>query len=171
VSTPIFKKICLLGDFAVGKTSLVRRFVDNQFSDEYLSTIGVKISRKLVEVPTTSDKSPSVQMILWDLEGTETYLRHPDSYLQGASGAVIVCDITRRDTIVNANKHMLAYLSHNPRGHIVVATNKADLLQEQTAMPILPLEGNQIIATAMTSAKTGLGVSGLFETLATKLLE
>ena len=61
------KKICLLGDFAVGKTSLVRRFVDNQFSDTYLSTIGVKISRKLLSV----EENHTLQIIIWDLEEPE----------------------------------------------------------------------------------------------------
>lgn len=61
----VSKKICLIGDFGVGKTSLIRRFVENQFSDEYLSTVGVKISRKPVDIPGGS----VVQLLIWDLEG------------------------------------------------------------------------------------------------------
>ena len=68
----ITKKICLLGDFNVGKTSLVRRFIENKFSDQYLSTVGVKISRKSVNVSTNLDIH-QVNLLLWDLEGNTKF--------------------------------------------------------------------------------------------------
>ena len=72
--SPISKKICLVGDFGVGKTSLIRRFVDKQFSDKYLSTVGVKISRKLIELSETeSQKAEEIQLIIWDIEGSNKF--------------------------------------------------------------------------------------------------
>jgi GTPase SAR1 family protein len=67
---------------------LIRRFVDRQFSDQYLSTVGVKISRKLVE-------SVNLQLLIWDLEGHTKFKGITPSYLQGASGAVVVADVSR----------------------------------------------------------------------------
>ena len=88
----IQKKICLLGEFAVGKTSLIRRYVEDKFSDKYLSSIGVKVSRKNVELG-----DDTVKLLIWDLAGGEDYTQ--SSYLMGAAGALLVCDVTRADTL------------------------------------------------------------------------
>ena len=90
----ISKKICLLGDFAVGKTSLVQRFVYALFDDKYISTIGVKVSRKTVVLPR-EDEVVELTLMLWDLAGSEEFGRVRASYLRGAVGAVLVCDVTR----------------------------------------------------------------------------
>jgi GTPase SAR1 family protein len=63
----ISQKICLIGDFGVGKTSLIRRFVDRQFSDKYLSTVGVKISRKLVAINSQNTPQKKIQLLIWDI--------------------------------------------------------------------------------------------------------
>ena len=80
-------KVCLLGDFAVGKTSLVSRFVHNAFSDKYLSTIGVKVSRKTVAV-VGADEVVELTIMLWDLAGNEEFNQMRASYLRGAAGAL-----------------------------------------------------------------------------------
>lgn len=67
----ISQKVCLVGDFGVGKTSLIRQFVDRQFSDQYLSTVGVKISRKLVAIPDATQEIQQLQLIVWDIEGSK----------------------------------------------------------------------------------------------------
>jgi small GTP-binding protein len=80
----ISKKICLVGDFGVGKTSLIRRFVDRQFSDEYLSTVGVKISRKTLELEGVRQQDQlNLQLLIWDLEGHTKFKAIAPSYLQG----------------------------------------------------------------------------------------
>ena len=94
----ISKKICLVGDFSVGKTSLIRRFVENKFSDRYLSTVGVKISRKSIEVETAI-ASQLVNLLIWDIEGQTKFQSIATSYLKGASGSIIVADITRPETL------------------------------------------------------------------------
>src|SRR5262249_40683115 len=91
------KKICLLGEFAVGKTSLVRRFVYNLFDDRYISTIGVRVSRKTVAVPVETQVA-ELTMMVWDLAGSEEFNRVSMSYLRGAAGAVLVYDLTRAHT-------------------------------------------------------------------------
>ncbi|PKO21344.1 MAG: GTP-binding protein [Chloroflexi bacterium HGW-Chloroflexi-1] len=98
------KKVCLLGDFAVGKTSLVRRFVYNRFDDKYISTIGVKVSRKVVAVPA-SGQVVELTMMLWDMSDSEELDAVRTSYLRGAAGAVLVCDLTRPETL----ERLLAY--------------------------------------------------------------
>jgi len=91
MATLIQKKVCLLGDFSVGKTSLSERFVYDRFSGRYLSTIGVKISRK----PINISKDIMLNMLIWDLAGSEEFSGVQSSYLQGAQGAILVCDLTR----------------------------------------------------------------------------
>ena len=90
----IQKKVCMLGDFAVGKTSLVRRYVEGSFDDKYLSSIGVKISRKPLE-----REGHKLNLILWDLGGSENFAHLQPSYLQGAAGVLIVLDLTRKETL------------------------------------------------------------------------
>src|SRR5512147_1281675 len=92
--TVIQKKVCLLGDFAVGKTSLVRRYVEGRFDDKYLSTIGVKISRK-----TLARSTGTLNLLIWDLAGSDEFNTIAPSYLRGAAGALIVCDLTRPETL------------------------------------------------------------------------
>lgn len=88
------RKVCLLGDFAVGKTSLVRRFVDNRFDDKYLSSIGVKVSRK-----TLNRSDHTLNLLIWDLVGGNEFSRREIGYLVGAAGALLVCDLTRLETV------------------------------------------------------------------------
>ena len=83
----------MLGDFGVGKTSLIRRFVERSFSDEYLSTVGVKISRKTVTVP---ELSQDIDLLIWDIEGQTKFKAVAPSYLQGAAAVIIVGDVTEQ---------------------------------------------------------------------------
>src|SRR5512136_3486341 len=98
--TVIQKKVCLLGDFGVGKTSLVRRFVEGRFDDKYLSTIGVRISRK-----TLLRSGGTLNLLLWDLAGAQEF-NTQSSYLAGVAAALIVCDLTRRETLASYKKYV-----------------------------------------------------------------
>src|SRR5271154_4508549 len=84
------KKICMLGGFSVGKTSLVKRYVESVFSETYLTTVGVKIDKKTVDL-----SERSVNLILWDLAGEDDIASLRMSYLRGAAGYVLVADGTR----------------------------------------------------------------------------
>jgi small GTP-binding protein len=164
----ISKKICMVGDFGVGKTSLIRRFVDRQFSDQYLSTVGVKISRKLVE-------SVNLQLLIWDLEGHTKFKGITPSYLQGASGAVVVADVSRIETIERLPEHLQLFSSINPKGSIVVALNKTDLVDEEKLAKLTQLiqvkDWERVVEIYPTSAKTGSFVDEMFQQLAEKSLE
>ncbi len=165
----ISKKICLVGDFGVGKTSLVRRFVDRSFSDKYLTTVGVKISRKLVDC----GHNKSVQLLVWDLEGSSSFKTIAASHLQGASGAIIVADASRLETIEHLQKHVETFTTINPQGIIIIALNKTDLTNPEELERLTDMYKfnhlDHVLGTYQTSAKSGAHVDEIFQTLAYKL--
>ena len=164
--TTLSKKVCLLGDFAVGKTSLVRRFVYNRFDDKYISTIGVKVSRKTVSV-SVADRIVDGTMMLWDLAGSEEFDRVRTSYLRGAAGAVLVCDLTRPETLDSLQKYANGLLKANANIHFILAANKYDLTERHA----LTLSQIDAVATGfkapfyISSAKTGNEVEAIFRHL------
>ena len=96
----INKKICMIGDFSVGKTSLTSRFVENIFSEKYLSTVGVKVDSKEVQI----NSDISIKMMVWDIAGKDSFSTLDDNYLKGSSGYMLVADGTRQNTIGTAIK-------------------------------------------------------------------
>ena len=155
----IRKKILLLGDFSVGKTSLVRRYVDGAFDDKYLTTIGVKISKKLVEIDGVE-----CELLIWDVEGSTPSKKISLGYYRGASGAIFVTDITRRETLKNLQEHKDIFLAENPDAHYVTAYNKADKLSE-IARERIGVEDDVFL----TSAKDDENVEALFVELVKKM--
>ncbi len=157
------KKVCLLGDFAVGKTSLIRRFVEGRFDEKYLSTIGVTVSRKAIHRADSQ-----VQMLIWDLAGGEKFSGYRANYLRGAAGALIVMDLTRPETLAGLTDYAAQLLDANAGAKIVFVGNKADL-EDDRRVPLDELEaavegfGGPLM---VTSAKTGRAVDSAFETLA-----
>jgi small GTP-binding protein len=167
----IAKKVCLLGDFAVGKTSLVRRFVYNLFDDRYISTIGVKVSRKILSLPSAEDIT-ELSIMLWDLAGSEEFGRVRSSYLRGAAGAVLVCDLTRAATLENLQSYAENVGRVNSQPRLVVAANKRDLAdQRQISAAQLDDVATSLDAPYyLTSAKTGEEVERMFRRLGQLLL-
>jgi small GTP-binding protein len=174
IMSSIAKKICIVGDFGVGKTSLIRRFVEGQFSDRYLSTVGVKISRKPMEVLSINhEEKRIVQLLIWDLEGSNKFKQITPTYLQGASGAIIVADVKRQETLAHISEHINIFLSINPTGSIIVAFNKMDLADEEKKATILNYQFSKqerVIANYATSAKTGLYVDEMFKKLSYRII-
>lgn len=167
----ISKKMCMVGDFSVGKTSLIRRFVERQFSDQYLSTVGVKISRKAVDLPNVKpEEIVNLQLLIWDIEGHTKFKAIAPSYLQGASGVILVADLSRQETIERLIEHLNLFLSVNPKGEVIVALNKADLVSEKDRENLNNCVPKPVIEKAMgiyqTSAKTGDYVDEIFQKLA-----
>ena len=121
----IQKKICMLGAFAVGKTSMVARLLDNTFSDRYLTTVGVKIGKKVLAA-----KGQDVTLILWDLAGEDEFQKVQMTYFRGASGYLLVVDGTRRQTLETAV--MLRDRVESAVGAVpfIVVVNKSDLAAE-----------------------------------------
>ncbi len=163
----IQKKICMLGSFAVGKTSLVRRFVESIFSDTYHTTVGVKIDKKLVTVD-----GKDINLVLWDLYGDDDFQKIRWSYFQGASGYLLVADGTRRATFEKA-----IALEERARQEIgpipfVFVMNKCDLLAEWELDPEMEARLAAKHWTMLrSSAKTGEGVEEAFSQLARKIIE
>jgi len=156
----IRKKILLIGDFNVGKTSLIRRYVDNAFDDSYLTTIGVKISKKMCTI-----NNIECEMIIWDIEGATPTKQIPLSYYKGASGAIFVTDVNRIDTFENLVTHKERFLTANTTASFVIAHNKSDLLSKEQQKTYILNEH-----TFLTSAKDDKNVEILFKTLMKKIL-
>ncbi len=160
------KKICMLGSFSVGKTSLVKRFVESIFSERYLTTVGVKIDKKVV-----SSGGEEVTLMLWDLYGEDEYQKIRMSYLRGAHGYLLVADGTRAATLDKALAiQEEAQKNFGPTPYIV-ALNKCDLTGEWDVTGEREAEitgsGRHVIRT---SAKTGQGVEQIFESLAKAMI-
>jgi small GTP-binding protein len=121
------RKICVLGDFAVGKTSLVSRFVHNQFSRKYHTSIGAKVDVKNVELPD----GETCKLAVWDIAGTDTPTEFFLRYLRGASGYLLVADGTRAETLDRALELRAAVESHLAVLPFVGLINKTDLAGQQ----------------------------------------
>lgn len=167
----INKKVCLLGDFAVGKTSLVRRFVYDRFEDRYLSTIGVKVSRKPM-VLSHQDHLIDLGIILWDIAGTREFDQMRASYLRGASGVVLVCDLTRPETFHHLPSYCDDIHAVCPAAQLILAANKTDLGDQIRLSPseIEMYAAGLQIHYFLTSAKSGDQVEILFRELAYSML-
>ncbi|MBE9160960.1 MULTISPECIES: Rab family GTPase [Microcoleaceae] len=176
MSVTISKKMCMIGDFGVGKTSLIRRFVDRQFSDEYLSTVGVKISSKIITLENIKQQANiTAKLLIWDLEGHTKFKGIAPTYLQGASGVLIVADVSRTETVERISEHIKLFSSVNPKGLIIIALNKIDLIDEEKLAMLVEISHaiakDKVIAVYTTSAKTGQDVDEIFHKLAYTMVE
>lgn len=161
----IQKKICMLGGFAVGKTSLVSRFVSSIFSDKYLTTIGVKIDRK----PIVVDQS-TINIVIWDIAGEDEFQTVRASYLRGSSGYLLVADGTRASTFETACELQKKAEDTVGRVPFILALNKSDLAAEWQVDPRAYARlAEQGWTITRTSAKTGAGVEETFQTLARRM--
>ena len=158
-------KICMLGGFGVGKTSLVSRLVSSIFSDAYLTTVGVKIDKKKVSLA-----SGEMTLMLWDIYGQDEFQTVRDSYLRGATGYLLVADGTRYttlDTAIALQKRAESVIGRVP---FLLLLNKRDLEREwqvdEETLVTLVERGWRVVKT---SAKTGEGVEDAFTTLAREM--
>jgi small GTP-binding protein len=161
------KKICMVGSFATGKTSLVARFVNSIFSENYQTTVGVKIDKKVVDI-----QGKELNLILWDLYGEDEFQKVKMSYLRGSSGYLLVVDGTRHNTLEKAFNLQIKVEETIGKVPFILIINKSDLAEE---WEIDELEINQVIQKGWivikTSAKTGSGVEEVFQTIGKKILE
>ena len=157
------KKIVVLGHFGVGKTSLIRRFVSNSFSDHYKVTIGVHITKKVVEI----NAEDSISFIIWDLEGTDDPHTIREAYLLGTDGFIFVFDVTRAPTFQNIHADLGFVREKTGEVPILVVGNKMDLVD--AGQVTLMLTENGVPHDFLTSAKTGLTVDKLFISMAEHL--
>jgi len=161
------RKICMLGAFSVGKTSLVRRFVESAFSDTYLTTVGVKIDKKSVAIGERT-----LDLILWDIAGEDEVSTIRTSYLRGTAGYLLVADGTRPvtlDVACSLRERVTGLLGELP---FVLLLNKCDLVDDWRvpAERVATLRQAEWPVTT-SSAKTGEGVEQAFRELADRLLD
>lgn len=159
----ISKKIILLGHFGVGKTSLVRRFVYQKFSDEYLTTIGVKVDKKEIEID-----GKRLVMIIWDIEGGAVQSKLPKSYFLGAAGIIYVFDMSRASTYEHIEHELDHFRKLLPLAKVKIVGNKSDLLDSAEIEDFKAnFDGHFDL---LTSAKTGDRVEELFHELGVAIL-
>ena len=162
-------KVCLVGEAAVGKTSLVRRFVLDEFDDRYVTTLGAKVSKKEMEFDA-GERRVHLDMTVWDIMGERGFRDLlKDAYFTGARGVLAVCDVTRYSTLKELDHWVVSVFRVAGAMPVVYAVNKIDLRDE-----VLLLYGEKEIALHAkafdapwfyTSAKTGENVESVFRTL------
>ncbi len=161
-------KVCILGDFAVGKTSTCERFVNNQFSEKYLTTIGVKIDTK--EVPLSG--GVSLKLVLWDVAGTDRFGPVEFNYLRGASGYIFVADGSRSLTIATARNLKQQSIDRYGELPSVFLLNKSDLTREwEVSDEDERRLSEEFSDLFVTSAKTGDNVASALERLGEMIAE
>ena len=167
------KKVCLLGDPAVGKTSLVQRYAYDRFDDKYLSTIGTKPSVKNVTY-----KDDEVPLTIWDIAGQETFQNVHNSYFNGASGAILVCDICRPETIESLTHWSHRFHRSAHEAPIILVSNKWDLVEEEEEKVSLNLEKDILsflkqeeCVYIRSSAKDNMNIEDIFRNLVEKIMD
>jgi len=171
--TEMVKKICMLGNPAVGKTSLVANYVFNVFKDSYLSTIGAKPTKKVLKLNhPVNDLPVDLTMIIWDIAGHNTFQNIHQTYYRGAEGALIVCDVTSRQSLKAIPNWLTTFFEVVGVVPVALLANKSDLMDQA----VINEEDLKEVASAIdspyyfTSAKTGDKVETVFGDLAVEIL-
>ena len=167
----IMKKICLVGDPAVGKTSLIRRYVYDTFDDKYLYTIGAKITKKVMNIKYLMH-DVNLTLMIWDIEGQKGIGKAHSVYYRGAEAAIVVCDVTMKETLENIPSWGDAVFKVTGEIPLVFLANKIDLpnraFDEEEIKNIASEFNAQYL---FTSAKTGENVENAFITVSKLLME
>ncbi len=159
-------KLVALGDGAVGKTSCIRRYVDNSFSEHYVTTIGTTFSVKTVEAKLPDGTVVNARIVLWDLGGQPSYAELRRRYMAGSSMAIIVYDVTRPQTFLNVGEWFTRFITVCPNAVVAVVANKIDRPDR-----LVPREAGEMIKRWLdvlhyeTSAKTGENIEQMFSEL------
>ena len=160
----IAKKVLLVGNFGVGKTSLIRRFVLNEFSEDYISTIGVRVSKKIVEY-----KNETIKLMIWDVAGTSGNDKIPRAYFLGSNAAMFVFDVSREETYLTIDENLNMVKELSGLQNITVVGNKKDLLSAEELENVVQKVSVHI--DLITSAKEDENVEDAFMKLTTLALK
>ncbi len=167
----ITRKVCLLGAFAVGKTSLVRRFVHDVFDDRYMTTLGVKIDTKAVELDQVT-----VKLIIWDMEGADPADKDSKlvnsrmrAYLKGVDGVLLVADGTRLATVDIARRIYEWFITEHTDVPVAMLLNKSDLADQWQVSDQELEDFRESLHCFTTSALSGENVERTFRYLAEAL--
>ena len=171
----VLKKVCLLGDPAVGKTSLLRKYIYNVFDDKYITSIGTKVTKKVMSMPGMGPDGRDVNltMLVWDILGQREMARLHNVFYQGGEGAFIVADCTRPDTIWSMREWISAFKHIVGEVPIVLLLNKSDMvdINKYDSSPIEQVSKEAGVSYLFTSAKSGENVELAFTVLARVLVK
>ena len=166
-------KICLVGEAAVGKTSLIRRFVLDDFDDKYIQTLGTKVSKKEIKSQHPDMKLElKIDMTIWDIMGQKGFRELlKEAYFYGAKGIVAVCDVTRRHTLDDLDDWIEGVYSVTGKIPIVFIANKIDLKEQTEFNEPEVKQATKAYDSPyyFSSARTGENVEIAFQTLADKV--
>ena len=162
------RKICLVGDAAVGKTSLIRKYVYDKFDDKYIATVGTKVTKKeMVIKDEEGDRQVYLTIMIWDVIGQKALKRIHEMYFKGAKGALVVCDLTRKETLDSVRSWIESLYNVADKIPVVILGNKYDLVDQAQ------FSEDDLIGMAkefesqhfMTSAKSGINVENAFQAI------
>jgi len=164
-------KILLVGDYGVGKTTSIHRFVENKFRANYIPTLGVQISKKAFEI-----NEHSIELMIWDLAGQDRYLMVRQRFYDGAQGILMLYDITRKSSLDNINRWHKEVIKNTGPIPIILIGNKIDLedkreVFEDDVNGILQENNIEVKLKMETSAKEGLKTEEAFLFLVNYLIE
>ncbi|MFW9926382.1 MAG: Rab family GTPase [Candidatus Thorarchaeota archaeon] len=165
-------RIVLLGEAAVGKSSLLRRYTENAFDEEYKQTIGTTFATKDVDVTDSGGEVRKVRLNVWDMGGQSTYRELRRQFMKGASAAIIVYDVTRPETFMAMNNWFESFKEVCPESPVLISANKIDLIDQR----MVPSEPGRMLRDWFqaeyfeTSAKTGDEVNNVFSRTAEVVL-
>ncbi len=162
-------KVCLVGEGAVGKTALIRRFIHDQFDDRYISTLGAKVSKKEIVAKGPDGSDFAIDMTIWDIMGEKGFRELlKEAYFHGAQGVLAVCDVTRKDTLSELHDWIAAVYKVTGQIPIQFLANKVDLVKQQLVVEddVRKVSEAHKSPYLFTSAKTGQNVEQGFASLA-----
>ncbi len=166
-------RIVLLGDACVGKTSLMRRYTENAFDEEYKQTIGTTFATVDVQITDETGEQRNCKLVIWDMGGQDTYRELRRQFMKGAAGAIIAYDVTRPETYMAMNNWFASFREACPDAPVIICANKVDLTGER----IVPVEPGLMLRDWFqseyyeTSAKTGEQVTDVFRRMAQIVLK
>lgn len=167
-------KVCLVGEGAVGKTALIRRYIHDQFDDQYISTLGAKVSKKEITVPSPKGDGGLIEIdiTVWDIMGEKGFRELlKEAYFHGASGVFAVCDVTRKNTLLEIHDWVAAVQKVTGPIPIELLANKIDLKDQMNVSEedVKKVAESENAPFMFTSAKTGENVEEAFRQLATMI--
>jgi len=166
----VIKKVCLLGDGGVGKSSLIRRFVYDTFSDDYQPTIGTKIVKKTLNL---EEQDTQLVLVIWDIMGHRSYMKVPPEYYRGAEGVFVVSDLTWEKTLTNLDYWVNSLFAETGTIPVLFLVNKSDLKDKAafSEVQVKNIADKFDAPFLYTSAKKGVNVEKAFEMLGSKMIE